>query len=113
MISTHFDHRSQEARAQAAKALSTVVNQSKGIVIVAGDLNCELGSKELAPLERVVTAPSKQTAYTFPAAKPNKQIDFILIDKRATWKLRKIESIDDGGASDHRPLLAVFNIEQD
>ena len=111
LVSTHFDHKSQQARAQAAKTVADIVRQSKGIVLVAGDFNCPLGSQELAPLERVAASPSPQPVFTFPAANPTKQIDFIMLDRRSKWKLKTLEAIDDKGASDHRPLLAVFEIE--
>lgn len=111
LISTHFDHKSQAARASAARVLAGIVKQSTGIVLIAGDLNCALGSKELASLESVAASPSDQPVFTFPAANPSKQIDFILIAQKAKWKLQKMEAIDDGGASDHRPLLAVFTVE--
>lgn len=111
LISTHFDHKSSKARKNAASAVANIIRQSKGVILVAGDLNAPLGSPELAPLEQLAASPSEAPVFTFPAANPTKQIDFILIDKQAKWTLLKMEAIDDRGASDHRPLLAVFKTE--
>ena len=112
LISTHWDHRSAEARTQASKRLAEIVTQSEGVVVVAGDFNCELDSREISSLMKVAASPSAKPVFTFPSKNPSKQIDFIVVDKQAKWKLKKLAAIDDRGASDHRPLLAVFEIDE-
>ena len=111
LISTHWDHRSEKARSQAAGKLAKIVQRSKGVVLIAGDLNCELGSKEMTELDKVVVAPHQEPVNTFPVDNPTRQIDFLLIDRKANWKIKSIKAIDPNGASDHRPLLAVFELQ--
>jgi len=91
--------------------LASLIGKSKTNVIVAGDLNCEPDSEGLSPLMAVVKSPQDEPIFTFPAANPTAQIDYVLVDQRAKWTTSHVEVIDDQGASDHRPLLVVFGVE--
>ena len=106
--STHFDHKSVDARAKAANFIAKTMPQKRSLMIVAGDLNCSPDSEELRPLSKMFRSVNEEPLATFPNRSPKSQIDFILYDRRSRWSVESVEVIDDGGASDHRPLLAVI-----
>ena len=66
--------------------------------------------RPLFPLEILTEAgwqnPAKSPVFTFPSAEPNRQIDYVLVPKSLAAKTIKV--IDEAVASDHRPLLVVF-----
>jgi endonuclease/exonuclease/phosphatase family metal-dependent hydrolase len=44
---------------------------------------------------------------TFPADKPEKWIDYVLVRPAEKWEVVEVRVIEESVASDHRPLLAV------
>ena len=110
--STHFDHKNTKSRTDAASMLADLVPKSTSFVIIAGDLNCKPDAAELRPLATVLRSVNTEPLPTFPAHSPSSQIDYILLDQRARWTVESVEVIDDDGASDHRPLLAVIRIRK-
>jgi len=107
-FATHFDHKGSRARKEASEAIAALVPKSELLVVLAGDLNCEPDAPELRPLSSVFSSASHEPLSTFPAKSPSKQIDYILFDKRARWRVETVEVLDDGGASDHLPILATI-----
>jgi endonuclease/exonuclease/phosphatase family metal-dependent hydrolase len=110
IASVHLHHRDAAARlAQAATAAELLGGQR--IVILAGDLNARPGSEPLAVLlESFGSATPDGEAVTFPAGDPTVQLDHILF--RPADALRVVEGrvLDEPIASDHRPILAVFEL---
>jgi endonuclease/exonuclease/phosphatase family metal-dependent hydrolase len=85
-----------------------VFADSKTPVIVAGDLNADPGSKPLGILTPTWTVTTGEGLFTFPAAKPTKQIDYVLFRPQEAFKVVGVKVIAEAVASDHRPLLAVL-----
>ncbi|TVQ00605.1 MAG: endonuclease [Planctomycetaceae bacterium] len=110
--STHFDHINAKARTDAAELLAGLVPASSSLVILAGDLNCSPDAAELHPLLQVFRSVNAEPIATFPGRSPTSQIDYILYDRRARWTVESCEVIDDNGASDHRPILAVIRVRR-
>lgn len=108
--STHFDHHGTQAREDASRVVHRLAAQSDALFVLAGDLNAEPKAPALLPLASSLRQVNEKPMPTVPAIKPVKQIDYIFIDKRAKWQVESVEVIDDGGASDHRPMLAVLRI---
>jgi endonuclease/exonuclease/phosphatase family metal-dependent hydrolase len=108
-ISTHFDHRVAEARRAAAEAVARLIRSAGEPTVIAGDLNAEADSEELAPLMRFVRRPRRSVA-TIPVTTPKRQIDFVLAYPRASWRFDKVCTIEAARASDHLPLLTVLRI---
>jgi endonuclease/exonuclease/phosphatase family metal-dependent hydrolase len=54
---------------------------------------------------------NEQPLPTFPAAKPEKQIDYILVRPANRWEVVEVRVLDEAVASDHRGLLAVLQLK--
>jgi endonuclease/exonuclease/phosphatase family metal-dependent hydrolase len=105
---THLHHQSDDFRQKQAAKLTEVFADSKTPVIVAGDLNADPGSKPLGILTPNWTVTTGEELFTFPAAKPTKQIDYVLFRPQEAFKVVGVKVIAEAVASDHRPLLAVL-----
>ncbi len=115
---THFDYRPDDAERQASVGLlRELVAAREGYpVIVAGDLNARPDSRVINTVTSFLSdsfVQARGDGFTFPAEQPDRRIDYILY--RATSGLRCIEHrvIDEPAASDHRPVLAVFELHID
>jgi len=47
---------------------------------------------------------------TVPAAKPVRQIDYILVRPKNRWKVIETKVLDEAVASDHRAIFAVIEL---
>ena len=50
---------------------------------------------------------TRQALPTFPAADPQRQIDYVALWPADAWDVVEVRVLDEPVASDHRPLLAV------
>lgn len=104
-VTVHLDFgTAQTAQATAlAKALETV----EGPLVVAGDFNAEPGSAALAPFAKApwVIAPKAAPAATYPADKPNTEIDYIVL--RGLSATGPATVVAEAVASDHRPVCVT------
>lgn len=112
---THFDYHGDDAERLASADLfrDMVGKQKTQTVILAGDLNTRPDSPVMEKLNAFLidthTVASPDTpGLTYPADAPDRRIDYILHTPGAD--LRAVESrvVDEPVASDHRPLLVVF-----
>ena len=107
---THLDHQAGDAeRVASAKFINRLVSDSKVPSILAGDLNATPDSATLAQFAKEWENPTAAAPLpTHPAAKPRRQIDFVLSRPVGQWKLVESRVLDEPVASDHRPLLVVL-----
>lgn len=78
-------------------------------VILAGDMNAELGDPELEPLAQSdLLYDAGPAGFTYPARSPRKRIDLVLASK----EVRACNALvmEDRLASDHRPVIVDFEI---
>ncbi len=109
---THLDHRmADRERIASAKAINEQVSKSNtSLAILAGDLNDFPQSETLRIFGRAWRVPQEQPLPTVPADQPRRQIDFILVRPQQGWKVADVRVLDEPVASDHRPLLATFEL---
>jgi endonuclease/exonuclease/phosphatase family metal-dependent hydrolase len=50
--------------------------------------------------------------HTFPSDKPVRQIDYVITRPVQLWKPIEMRVIDEAIASDHRPLLTVWTLNE-
>lgn len=112
LFNTHFDHtRDERNRMASAEFINNRLTSGKTPALLVGDLNATPESKPLAELARGWTNPGAQRKLlTIPAARPLKQIDYVLLRPAKGWKIIEQRVIDEPAASDHRPLLAVLEL---
>ncbi len=82
-------------------------------VFLAGDLNSEPNSTEISNLQHDFNILSEPSKPTFPADRPNICIDYILIKKSTSQKVKVTASevANEPVASDHRPIWVKVMVE--
>lgn len=80
--------------------------------ILLGDFNDRLGSRTLERLSRNTLPANKpeQDRHTFSSTDPRQEIDFLFAAPRDRWRCRFAEVVDDPITSDHRPVLAEWEL---
>ena len=111
-LSTHLDHRPGEhERELSAEAINTIVaNNPTKLDILAGDLNAIPTGSTLAIFKTAWTMANAEALPTSPAVSPRRQIDYVLLRPKDSWKVIEVQVLDESVASDHRPLLAMIEL---
>ena len=108
VVGIHFYRSEVERLAQAQRVLEIYEGDTVP-VILAGDFNSTLASPVMSLVTQHWVIPDKgENHFTFPADEPDREIDFIGF--RPADRFRVVESrvIPESVASDHRPVLLVF-----
>jgi len=109
---THLDAtRADSNRVVQMKGILSALSSKKEAVILVGDLNCEDRAEPIVLLDqqykRSCTA---SCARTIPQDFPKKTIDYIAL-KNASWNVSGYYVIPETYASDHRPVVSVYQIK--
>lgn len=114
-IATHLDNHRKESRIKSASLIEELFDSDKNLpAILAGDLNTVHGSPVMMAVEKTWSdATNKKDLFTAPAKNPFKQIDYILCRPLKRWKVLETKVLDEAVASDHRPILAVLQLNPD
>lgn len=112
-FATHFDYHGDDGERMASVAMlrDLVAARSDVPTIVAGDLNAVPDSRVLAGMTSFLTDtfdPAAAPGFTFPADEPVRRIDYILHNRHPALRCTDWRVIPEPVASDHRPVLAVF-----
>lgn len=117
-LNTHLDYRPPDDERMASAATINDLVQQRGdvLAILAGDLNVLPESRVIGEFARhwkiagAIEPWSDRTKnyLTFPADKPNRWIDYIMVYPPRRWRVVEVRVIEEAVASDHRPLLAVL-----
>lgn len=107
---THLDHANADVRVDQVREIAKTWPAGGGpLEILAGDLNATPDSGAIKELTaRWTDADAAASRPTFPAKKPRIRIDYVLFRPAANWKGVSATVIDEKVASDHAPLLTVF-----
>ena len=110
-VSTHFQHNVAEDRLAEAKAINSLFAADQTPTILAGDMNAVPDSEPIAELTKQWSnAADPQLSPTAPSGNPRSRIDYIFYRAAPLLRLMRAEVISEAMASDHRPVLAVFEI---
>lgn len=110
VVNVHFDWVANDSfRFAQASQVAALLDTLRGTYILLGDFNDEPGSRTLALFQQRATEARKPAAahFTFPAARPEKEIDFIFVAPSERWRVIRVEVVAEAVASDHRPVLAA------
>ncbi|MCI0334797.1 MAG: endonuclease/exonuclease/phosphatase family protein [Planctomycetes bacterium] len=128
-LNTHLDYRPpDEERMSSAKTINELVAKRSDVpAILAGDLNARPESAPSAELKKewkivgeggrgkaegggakTQASSGAQPLLTFPAEKPDRWIDYVLVRPAEKWEVVEVRVLEEAVASDHRPLLAVL-----
>ncbi len=110
-VSTHFQHNVPEDRVAEAAAINQLFAGDNLRTVLAGDLNAKPDEEPLKILgDQWINALDAGAAPSAPSQAPKVRIDYILSRPAAAFRLVSSEVIADAMASDHRPVLAVFEL---
>jgi endonuclease/exonuclease/phosphatase family metal-dependent hydrolase len=108
-VTTHLHHQQDGLRRRQAAKLNDLFADAPRPVVLAGDLNATPDSEPVALLRKQwAFATAAKDLLTFPAARPTKQIDYVLYRPAKRFEAVEAKVIDEPAASDHRPVLAVL-----
>jgi endonuclease/exonuclease/phosphatase family metal-dependent hydrolase len=110
--STHLDYTDAATNLLQAQAIAKLCEGEPLPLIIAGDFNAEPQSESIALLDQHFARTCQEAcAGTVPVQMPVKTIDFILYRPDALFKVKQHKVIPETYASDHRPVMATFGIE--
>ena len=109
-ISTHFQHNVEPDRVAEAKAINQLFGGDSMTTILAGDMNAVPGAEPIRILEeKWKNAIDPAAAPSAPSTNPRSRIDYVFY-RGESLKMISSEVIAEPMASDHCPVLAVFEI---
>ncbi len=107
-VGNHLYMTEAERLAQAKALREAVGADPKARVILAGDFNSKPGESPMGHLrERWSDPGADETAATWPSDEPKVEIDYILVP--TDFRKVRYEVLGEKVASDHRPLMGVFD----
>ena len=111
-MATHIDYRPDDAeRMDSVKKIEEVAREHPDLpTLLVGDLNSKPDSRVMAAFGENWTRTDSAPTLTFPADKPDRQIDYVLVRPAPRWKVVEARVLDEPVASDHRPLLVVLEL---
>jgi endonuclease/exonuclease/phosphatase family metal-dependent hydrolase len=111
-FATHLDAYKQDRRMLQAEEINRITAAAKDdLSLLAGDLNSRPDSPPMTTLTRTWTDPSAgKGLLTIPAEKPKSQIDYVLYRPKDRLHPVDVKVINEPTASDHRPVLATFEL---
>ena len=114
---THLHHANEVFRCEQSRQLNqlfaTGSKSSSSLVVLAGDLNAPPDSQPLTILDEVWQSATagQSTMLTFPAAQPERQLDYILTHPKGRVTIHSVKVLNEPVASDHRPLFAEMTVQ--
>lgn len=113
-VSTHFQHNVPEDRVAEANAVNSLfASDDDGLrTILAGDMNARPDEEPVTVLlKKWNNAIDEAATPTAPATKPRSRIDYVFYRKATQFRLVESTVIPEAIASDHRPVLAVLELQ--
>ena len=112
-ISTHFQHNVADDRVAEAKAINSLFASDDASMptILAGDMNATPDAEPIQILlERWSNASDDPPSPSAPSINPRSRIDYIFYRPASHFRVTHATVIEETMASDHRPVLADFEI---
>lgn len=107
---THLDLKKENRLAQTAFIIDKFKNDQE-LVILVGDLNARPEEQPIRNLEKVFTRSEIKNGFTIPEVNPDREIDFIMINKGNQFKFKNHHVLSETYASDHRPVYVEINAQ--
>jgi endonuclease/exonuclease/phosphatase family metal-dependent hydrolase len=110
-LSTHLDHKDTPLRIRQAERIAALYADATGPVILAGDLNAVPDSPPVRALRGWNDLTAGRGLLTSPSTRPKRQIDYVLARPAGRVAATEAKAVEEGVASDHRPVLAVVQVK--
>lgn len=110
---THLDAQANDTnRILQAEKIVDILQQEKLPVILAGDFNAVASTRVINKFDEHFTRSCIHNCeFTIPVIEPNKTIDYIAWAPKIKFKASHHQVIPETYASDHRPVLAVLQLQ--
>ena len=109
-LCTHLDYRPKDHERMAS--IDTIeqiaAKRAETPIILVGDLNATPESRVMQTFAKSWGRSNAEPLATFPAGKPDRQIDYIQFRPVDEWEVVECRVLDEPVASDHRGLMAVL-----
>ena len=111
-LATHLDHRKPDnERIASAKFINKKISLSNNTpAILAGDFNDIPISLTLKEFGKLWLHTNTTLSPTIPVSKPTRQIDYIMIRPKKSWRVIRSKVLDEAVASDHRAIFAEIEL---
>ena len=111
-LATHLDHRKPDnERIASAKFINERISLSNNTpAILAGDFNDIPISSTLKEFGKLWIHTNTALSPTIPVSKPTRQIDYIMIRPKKSWRVIRSKVLDEAVASDHRAIFAEIEL---
>jgi len=113
LAGTHLCHEYEENRIAQAEYIADFARKSDIPVVVLGDFNFNPNEEPYYRIIRSMKDAMKEFGnpqLTYPYDNPAERLDYIFLDNKNNWKIKKINIIQNN-ASDHVPVIAVLNLK--
>lgn len=107
----HMDYRDSNSRLAQSEELVKLFGKQQLPVILTGDFNAEPGTKEILNLQSVFKDTGKDEDLSYPALKPVKKIDFVMVSGSDLAKSKKT-IIFPVLLSDHLPVFSTIKLRK-
>jgi endonuclease/exonuclease/phosphatase family metal-dependent hydrolase len=109
---THLDYRPPDEERWASVATINQLADKYGygdqLCILTGDLNATPESRVIKEFDKTWKRAGGDELLSFPSDKPARLLDYIYVRPPGRWEVVEARVLDEGVASDHRPVLAVL-----
>jgi endonuclease/exonuclease/phosphatase family metal-dependent hydrolase len=108
-VATHIHHANEPHRLRQIAEINRLLKDQMGkpspAVLLLGDLNATPDSEVMKRMSELWVDATKDIGFSFPADKPDRKIDYVLLPKGHQWEIVSAHVIDEPVASDHRPVV--------
>ncbi|PHQ33866.1 endonuclease/exonuclease/phosphatase family protein [Rhodopirellula bahusiensis] len=114
LVNVHFDYiRDDAVRFEQATKVREYIESLPNPAVLLGDFNDTPDSRTLKLFQEGFLEADKPAddPFTFSADKPDREIDFLFAAPAAKWSIKEVDVIDEPIASDHRPVLAILQLQ--
>lgn len=113
-VGTHLCHEYEANRVKQAEDIIRILKEYDKPVILGGDLNSLPQAEPMTTLRTYLAwgCFNNNCPFTFPANNPNRAIDYLMYAPAGAFTVRSYQAYTwDPQASDHLPVLAVFEVK--
>ncbi|EKK04636.1 metallophosphoesterase [Rhodopirellula baltica SH28] len=114
LVNVHFDYiRDDTVRFEQATKVREFIQSLSNPAILLGDFNDTPESRTVQLFQDGFVEADKPAddSFTFSAEKPDREIDFLFASPETQWTVKTVDVIDEALASDHRPVMAVLQLQ--
>lgn len=114
LVNVHFDYiRDDTVRFEQATKVREFIQSLPNPAILLGDFNDTPESRTVQLFQDGFVEADKPAddSFTFSAEKPDREIDFLFASPETQWTVKTVNVIDEPMASDHRPVMAVLQLQ--